>query len=79
MLASGDQVLHQDGLGTIMTLHPKDFVRVHKSYAVNLNYAVRLRSAPGSKYWLEMNNHQTIPVSRYKAVEIRSILNRHQP
>ncbi|WP_372770546.1 LytR/AlgR family response regulator transcription factor [Pseudoalteromonas sp.] len=79
MLVSGEQVLHQDGLGTIMTLHPKDFVRVHKSYAVNLNYVVRLRSAPGSKYWLEMNNQQTIPVSRYKAVEIRSLVNSHQP
>jgi DNA-binding LytR/AlgR family response regulator len=75
MLATGEQVLHQDGLGTLMALQPKDFVRVHKSYAVNLNYALQLRSAPGSKYWLEMHTQITIPVSRYKAVEIRSLLN----
>jgi DNA-binding LytR/AlgR family response regulator len=74
IMENGDQLLHQDGLGALMTLQPKAFVRVHKSYAVNLTQAKQLRSAPGSKYWLEMSNQLKIPVSRYRASEVRNLL-----
>ena len=74
MLSDGSSVLHQDGLGAIMNTHPVDFVRVHKSYAVNINAVKKLKSASGSKYWLELNNNETIPVSRYRVVELRGLL-----
>lgn len=75
MLADGKTELHQDGLGVILASQPKGFVRVHKSYAVNITLAKHLRSATGSKYWLEMTNHQKVPVSRYRVVEIRRLIN----
>lgn len=74
LLTNGEQLLHQDGIGAIMDTSPNGFVRVHKSYAVNIKYAKQLKSAPGSKYWLEMAYQDSIPVSRYRAVEVRHLL-----
>ncbi|GEA09922.1 LytTR family DNA-binding domain-containing protein [Alteromonas sp. KUL49] len=74
LLANGESLLHQDGLGAIMDSQPIGFVRVHKSYAVNLGAVVKLKSATGSKYWLEMQNGETIPVSRYRVAELRGQL-----
>ncbi|MCW9018008.1 MAG: LytTR family transcriptional regulator DNA-binding domain-containing protein, partial [Kangiellaceae bacterium] len=74
MLLDGDSVLHQDGLGAIMKTNPVNFVRVHKSFAVNLKEVETLRSAEGSKYWLEMTNKETIPASRYRVAELRGLL-----
>lgn len=74
MLKDGQTELHQDGIGAIMESMPIGFVRVHKSYAVNMTLATHLRSATGSKYWLEMSNNEKIPVSRYRVAEVRSYL-----
>ena len=78
MLLNGDCVLHQDGLGAVMKTNPVNFVRVHKSFAVNLTITSALKSAEGSKYWLEMNNKEQIPVSRYRVVELRALLKKRQ-
>ncbi len=74
LLLDGSTVLHQDGLGAIMDSTPLNFVRVHKSYAVNSAAVLKLKSAPGSKYWVEMSNGESVPVSRYRAAELRGIL-----
>lgn len=74
LLSDGTSVLHQDRLGVVMDTHPIGFVRVHKSYAVNLNHVTQLKSSVGSKYVMQMNNKETIPVSRYRVAEIRSLL-----
>lgn len=75
MQMSGDTVLHQDGIGTILDTLPSYFVRVHKSFAVNLNTVVALKSSTGSKYWVQMSNKEKIPVSRYRVPELRTLLN----
>ncbi|MDM7861262.1 LytTR family DNA-binding domain-containing protein [Alteromonas sp. ASW11-36] len=74
LLLDGSSALHQDGLGIIMDSAPINFVRVHKSYAINTTAIVNLKSAPGSKYWAEMTNGENVPVSRYRVAELRSIL-----
>ncbi len=71
MLNSGECILHQDGLGALMQTKPQNFMRVHKSFAVNLSKVITLKSASGSKYWLVMENNETVPVSRYRVAEIR--------
>jgi len=60
-----------------MATNLSNFVRVHKSYAVNIDAVKNLKSATGSKYWLELQNEQKIPVSRYRVVEIRGLLESH--
>lgn len=74
LLLDGSSALHQDGLGILMDSAPINFVRVHKSYAVNTTAIVNLKSAPGSKYWAEMTNGEKVAVSRYRVAELRSIL-----
>jgi len=74
MKADGSSLLHQLPLGKILLEPPPGFVRVHRSYAVNKAYIRALRSAPGSKYWLEMNGADDVPVSRYRVAEVRGIL-----
>lgn len=74
LLLDGSSALHQDGLGAIMKTNPSGFVRVHKSYSVNLNLVNSLQAAEGSKYWLEMENKEHIPVSRYRVAELRGLL-----
>ena len=74
LLTDGTTHLHQDGLGAVMDTSPTHFVRVHKSYAVNIQAVKSLKSAPGSKYWLEMTNKESIPVSRYRVAELRGLL-----
>ena len=72
--ADGSEVLHQLPLGKIMDQPPPGIIRVHRSYAVNRDRIKALRSAEGSKYWLEMEGADDVPVSRYRVSEIRPIL-----
>jgi hypothetical protein len=72
--ADGTTLLHQLPIGKIMDSPPDGYIRVHRSYAVNKDYIKSLRSAEGSKYWLELNGAGNIPVSRFRVAEIRSLL-----
>lgn len=74
MKADGSSLLHQLPLGKILNEPPPGFIRVHRSYAVNKTYIKTLRSAPGSKYWLELNGAEDVPVSRYRVAEVRGVL-----
>jgi hypothetical protein len=73
-LQSGESTLHQGGIGAMLETGPSDFLRIHKSYAVNINAISTLKSSTGSKYWVTMKNGQRIPVSRYRVAELRSRL-----
>ena len=74
MKADGKSLLHQLPLGKLMLEPPPGFIRVHRSYAVNRSRIKALRSAPGSKYWLELDGADDIPISRYRVAEIRAVL-----
>ena len=70
----GSVLLHHLPMGKIMGRPPEGFIRVHRSYVVNRAHVTALRSAEGSKYWLELKGAENIPVSRYRVAEIRSLL-----
>lgn len=72
--SDGSILLHQSRLGHIMDNPPPSFLRVHRSFAVNTRYVKALRSAEGSKYWLEMEGAEDVPVSRYRVAEIRNAI-----
>ena len=70
----GKVVLHHLRLGQIMEAPPKDFFRVHRSYAVNLSKVTGLKSLEGSRYFAEIEGGKQVPVSRYQTKEIRTYL-----
>lgn len=72
--ADGRTFLHQLPIGKLMEDPPNRHIRVHRSYAVNRTGIKALRSAEGSKYWLELNNAEKIPVSRFRVADIRNLL-----
>lgn len=56
-------------------LLPNKFVKVHRSYMVNLNQVSQLMVEPGGRYHLLLHNDSQIPVSRSKYPYLRDILN----
>ena len=66
----GSQYLHHLRLGQIMEDSPQNFLRIHRSYAINLEYLTAIQSKEGSRYFAEIKHH-LIPVSRYKIADLR--------
>ncbi len=59
----GKEYLHEKSIEKLLQLLPDNFIRTHRSYAVNLHYAHRINIAGGGKYSLEVND-VAVPVSR---------------
>lgn len=53
---------------------PKNFIRIHKSWIINMNCVKSLRSEPGSKYSIILMNGACAPVSRKKYAELKKNL-----
>ncbi|MGJ8662069.1 MAG: LytTR family transcriptional regulator DNA-binding domain-containing protein [Marinicella sp.] len=66
----GKTHLHHLRLGQIMENPPNGLLRIHRSYAVNMDKVSALKSKEGSRYYAEIND-QLIPVSRYKLADFR--------
>ena len=50
------------------------FLRVHRSHIVNLDYVERIDAIENSRLEVRMTNGTTVPVSRVRAKDIRSML-----
>ncbi|NNE04995.1 MAG: LytTR family transcriptional regulator [Xanthomonadales bacterium] len=72
--ADGRTILHHLRLGQIMENPPVNFVRVHRSFAVNLDKVRSLKSHEGSRYSAALENGREIPVSRYQVARLRERL-----
>lgn len=70
----GDSLLHNKSLNNLDTILPSNFIRIHKSYLVNINYASHITNHGAGKYVLAMNNNTQVPVSRNKYKEIKNLL-----
>ena len=66
VLNLGDNItrLHEKNLKELMLILPEKFHRIHKSYLVNLDFALNISSQPGSKYELVLANHEELPIGR---------------
>jgi len=53
---------------------PRSFLRIHRSYIADLHRAVRLRSEPGSRYFLVLEDGRDLPVGRSRVETVRSSL-----
>ncbi len=67
----GQVALHDKTLSKLEDLLPEHFLRVHRSYLVNLRDVRRLDNEPGSRYFLELESGQEIPVGRTRLPALR--------
>lgn len=70
-LLKGESELHDKPLNSLETILPADFIRIHRSFIVNLRHARHFRSHGGSKYDLVLQNAETLPVSRTRYKDIK--------
>lgn len=63
-LRSGEEKLYDKSLNQLLPLLPPSFLRVHKSFIVNLDEAGTLQVRGGGRYYFEMPNEEEVPVSR---------------
>jgi DNA-binding LytR/AlgR family response regulator len=72
-LSDGETLFHDKPLGAFEGRLPEPFRRVHKSHIANLDRVKGFHAASGSRYWLEMEQERSVPVSRQQAPSLRAI------
>jgi two-component system response regulator LytT len=68
--------LHSKNIEKVMMLLPINFLRVHRSYIVNMNNVKKLVREEGSRYYLQIDNHLRIPVGRTRYKDIKEYLDK---
>lgn len=73
-LKSGGQQLYSGSLKSLERALPKTFLRIHRSYIVNLSSVKTLKTnaSAGSNGYLILNNEQELPISRRILPLVRS-------
>ncbi|MBB6062757.1 DNA-binding LytR/AlgR family response regulator [Thermosipho japonicus] len=64
-------IKHYKSLGSLEKDLPQNFVRIHKSYIINLNFIEKFIKEPIS---LEMKNKKLLPIGKTHLKEVRKIL-----
>lgn len=70
-----DQYLINSSMDQILTNLDQTFVRVHRSYIVNIDFVDSLKSFVGSKYQLKLKDGSMIPVGRTYLKPLKERLN----
>lgn len=73
-LANGETKLHDKALSKLLPLLPAHFLRIHKSYIVNLTYACCLHIQSGGRYTLELRGGEQLAVGRSYYRDVRARL-----
>jgi len=63
--------LHSKNIEKIMLLLPNNFLRVHRSFIVNMNQVKKIKINEGSRYALYIDEQLEIPVGRTKYKEVK--------
>ncbi|PAJ72864.1 hypothetical protein CJF42_18885 [Pseudoalteromonas sp. NBT06-2] len=71
---SADIALHDKAIDKLAMLLPNQFVRVHRSFIVDINKVVELKIGSGASYQLLMQDSNEVPVSRSRYQEVKSLL-----
>ena len=74
VLKDGNAEIHDKTLSKLDAILPSTFIRIHKSYIVNIKCVKSFSSYGGSRYSVELDNNETLPVSRTKYKEIKELL-----
>ena len=70
----GTWELDQRGLKQMLDELPGSFIRIHRSYAVNLEMVRSIKSAPGSRYTLLLDGNVELPIGRSYVAALRDRL-----
>ena len=72
---AGTTVLHDKNLEKLLCILPKDFERIHRSYAVSIKTMASISALEGSKYILRLKNGTELPIgrTRLKMIKMRMI------
>jgi len=70
----GDWLLDQRGLAAVLECEVPGFLRIHRSYAVNLNQVEALLTRPGSRYAIQLKAGGEAPVGRSRVQAVRDAL-----
>lgn len=68
------KVLHSKNIEKIEQLLPESFMRVHRSYLVDMRNVKSVRIQEGSKYTLLLNSGEEVPVGRTKYEQVKKQL-----
>jgi|CXWL01.1.fsa_nt_gi DNA-binding LytR/AlgR family response regulator len=63
-LADGTMHLHEKSLAGLESLLPSQFMRIHRSYLVDVDRLRSLRTAEGGRLWAVLEGGQALPVGR---------------
>jgi two-component system response regulator LytT len=74
-LRNGTKELHDKSLNELSRILPSNFLRIHKSFIVDVGSIVGLKIRGGGKYAVELKSHSVLPVSRAKIVALKSRVN----
>ncbi len=69
---AGKTHLHNKTLDRLLAVLPSNFVRTHRSYAVNIEHARCIYSHTGSRYELELTNGTRVPIGRTRIKEVQA-------
>ena len=56
------------------TLSPKDFVRIHRSFIININHLTKIEAFEKNNYRATLTNGNVVPISRTSYSELKNIL-----
>ena len=73
-LNDGSVLLHDKNLEKLLEILPASYIRLHKSYLVDLSHIVSIKSYPGSKYEAQLADGVTLPVSRQRVTSLKQQL-----
>lgn len=73
-LNNGEEKLYDKPLQKLISLLPPSFLRVHKSYIVNLDKVGPLQVKAGGRYYFELAHQKEVPVSRSGYKLLKSLL-----
>jgi DNA-binding LytR/AlgR family response regulator len=73
-LKNGDRELYDKTLSELSRLLPPNFVRVHKSFIVDIGSVKGVNVHGGGKYELELHSQEFLPISRTAITSLKSRL-----
>jgi len=68
--------LIEKSLNRLEEILPAHFVRIHRSYIVNLNYITSYQHSGRSVYKVLLKDGQTLPISRHRIKAVNKLLNK---